>query len=63
METDEITITMNTLSVTIKQSFEMGEKQMKDRVLDLIADQLCNHGSSCPKCEAYEFLMDMIGEM
>lgn len=60
--TDEVTITIQTLAKASRESFHMGEEDMKARILDLISDQTCRH-HGCEKCAAYEFLSDLIGQL
>lgn len=60
MENDEICLSPATLNATIKEALNMGEKLFKEKVLDILADQNCGH-RGCDKCEAYEFLTDLIG--
>jgi hypothetical protein len=52
-------ITPEQLAHSVKESFALGEKAERERILDLIADQNCGH-KGCRECGTYEFLLDLI---
>ena len=58
---DEVTVTYRTLQNASAEAFEAGVLQERDRVLDIIAEQSCNH-SGCAKCEAYEYIVDRVAK-
>lgn len=58
MKIDEQTYIQEVIKAST-DSFRLGKNDERDRILDIIAEQLCNH-PKCDKCDAYQYLIERI---